>query len=53
MTDKQFRELVRKMRDAQKQYFKYRLKSMLDYSRKIEREVDAELKNDEPNLFRP
>lgn len=53
MDDKAFRELVRRMREAQKEYFKYRLKSMLDYSRKIEREVDAELRSGEPNLFQP
>ena len=51
MTDKQFREQVRRMRAAQKEYFQYRLKSSLDYSRKLEREVDAELRKSEPALF--
>ncbi len=51
MTDKEFRDLVRRMRAAQKDYFRTRHKSYLDYSRRLEKQVDAELRNDTPNLF--
>ena len=51
MSDKDFRELVRKMREAQKNYFRTRHKGYLDYSRRLEKQVDAELMNDTPKLF--
>ena len=51
MTDKDFRELVRRMREAQQNYFRTRHKTYLDYSRSLEKQVDAELRNDTPNLF--
>lgn len=51
MDDKAFRELVRKMREAQQNYFRTRHKGYLDYSRKLEKQVDAELSNDAPKLF--
>lgn len=51
MDDKAFRELVRKMREAQQNYFRTRHKGYLDYSRSLEKQVDAELRNDTPKLF--
>lgn len=51
MKDKDFRDLVRKMREAQKNYFRTRHKGYLDYSRKLEKQVDAELGDNQPNLF--
>lgn len=51
MDDKDFRELVRRMREAQKNYFRTRHKGYLDYSRSLEKQVDAELTNDTPKLF--
>ena len=53
MTDKDFRELVRRMREAQQNYFRTRHKTYLDYSRSLEKQVDAELRVGEPNLFQP
>ena len=44
-------ELVRRMRQAQKNYFRTRHKSYLDYSRDLEKQVDAALEEYEPNLF--
>lgn len=43
MSDKEFRDLVSKMREAQKNYFRTRHKSYLDYSRQLESRVDEEL----------
>ena len=51
MKEDDFRELVRRMREAQKNYFRTRAKSYLDYSRSFEKMVDEELKNDTPKLF--
>lgn len=51
MTEKDFRELVRRMREAQQNYFRTRRKAYLDHSRSLEKQVDAELRNDTPNLF--
>ena len=51
MDDKDFRELVRRMREAQQNYFRTRHKGYLDYSRSLEKQVDAELMNDTPKLF--
>ncbi len=51
MKEKDFRDLVRKMREAQKNYFRTRHKGYLDYSRKLEKQVDAELGDNQPNLF--
>lgn len=53
MTNKAFRELVRRMRAAQKDYFRTRQKSYLDYSRGLERQVDQALEEfgDEATLF--
>ena len=42
---------VRKMREAQQNYFRTRRKGYLDYSRSLEKQVDAELKDDTPKLF--
>lgn len=39
------------MREAQQNYFRTRQKGYLDYSRSLERQVDAELKTDIPKLF--
>jgi hypothetical protein len=43
MTDPQFKDLVYKMRQAQKSYFKNRLNKDLQESKRLEREVDNEL----------
>ncbi len=51
MTEKDFRDLVREMREAQQNYFRTRHKGYLDYSRSLEKQVDAELRNDTLNLF--
>ena len=51
MKEDDFRELVRRMREAQKNYFRTRAKSYLDYSRIIEKQVDEELTNDTPKRF--
>lgn len=51
MNNEDFRELVRRMREAQKNYFRTRAKSYLDYSRTLEKHVDEELQNDSPKLF--
>lgn len=51
MKEDDFRELVRRMREAQKNYFRTRAKSYLDYSRTLEKQVDEELQNDTPKLF--
>jgi hypothetical protein len=53
----QFRELVRDMRAAQREYFRTRSHFALQRSKELERQVDAELKADErtkpeiPTLF--
>lgn len=41
--DKEFYESVRKMRAAQKEYFKTRSKDILNESKKLEKKVDAML----------
>ena len=43
MTDKEFVELVRKMRAAQRAYFRYRAPSDLNRARTLEHKVDDEL----------
>ena len=46
------RDLVRRMRDAQKEYFKTRDKDVLRKSKDLERQVDLELQSDNnPSLF--
>ena len=45
-TEQEFRELVRKMREAQRKYFAYRTSKELSEAKKYERYVDEELKND-------
>lgn len=53
----QFRDLVRNMRAAQREYFRTRSHFVLQRSKELERQVDAELKADErtkpeiPTLF--
>ena len=53
----QFRDLVRDMRAAQREYFKTRSHFVLQRSKQLERQVDAELKADarpsreQPTLF--
>ena len=55
--DDNFRDLVRRMRDAQREYFKTRSHSSLERAKALEREVDKELRNDataetqQPTLF--
>ena len=51
---KEFIELVREMRNAQKEYFKKRTKDALNRSKELERKVDAELQsinNTQQKLF--
>lgn len=53
-TMKEFVELVREMRAAQKEYFKTRSKDVLSRSKELERKVDAELQsinNTQQKLF--
>jgi len=45
MNGEEFRDLVRRMRNAQKQYFQTRERNWLNLSKKFEREVDKELAN--------
>lgn len=52
MTPSDFRELVRRMRAAQKAYFKSRDRSVLIEAQRLEREVDATLQSgQERGLF--
>jgi hypothetical protein len=57
MTDNQFRDLVRRMREAQREYFRTRSHFVLQRSKELEKQVDAELKTDlrpepeQPTLF--
>lgn len=46
-----FIQIVREMRNAQKNYFKTRHPGFLDLSRKLEKEVDKMLSETEKNLF--
>ena len=52
---KEFIELVREMRNAQKEYFKTRDKNVLQRSKELEREVDSFLAqlviNQQTSLF--
>lgn len=53
-TMKEFIELVREMRNAQKEYFSKRSKDALNRSKELERKVDAELQsinNTQQTLF--
>ena len=43
MTDTEFRQLVARMRQAQRSYFKTRAQTFLIESRKLEAEVDREI----------
>lgn len=45
MSESNFIELVRKLRETQKEYFKTRNFSKLEESKAIEKQVDAFLKN--------
>lgn len=54
MPNNQFRDLVRDMRAAQREYFKTRSHFALQRSKELERQVDAELKaDDRPNPKQP
>lgn len=55
MKTKEFMALVKKMRQAQKDYFATRAPGYLNLSRKYEKQVDAELDAQEegPSLFDP
>lgn len=44
--EKQFRDLVRRCRAAQKAYFKSRSSDDLETSKRLEREIDRELESD-------
>ena len=44
MNAKEFYDAVVKMREAQKEYFKYRLSSDLNKSKRLEKEIDDEIK---------
>jgi hypothetical protein len=43
-TMKEFIELVREMRNAQKEYFKTRSRDLLSKSKQLEKQVDDEIK---------
>ena len=59
MTVGEFAELVEKMREAQKEYFRKRTSEMLQISKRYEKQVDEQLKarherlaqNMQPDLF--
>ena len=51
MTEADFRALVCRMRKAQRDYFRTRDRVILDESKRLEREVDAEIGSDQPSLF--
>ncbi len=53
MNDHQFRDLVRRMRQAQKEYFRTRNSGWLRLSKDLEKQVDEELKKTpgEASLF--
>ena len=59
MTVGEFAELVEKMREAQKEYFRKRTREMLRISKQYEKQVDEQLKarrerlaqNMQPDLF--
>ncbi|RTL21038.1 MAG: hypothetical protein EKK55_16865 [Rhodocyclaceae bacterium] len=44
MTPEDFRDLVRRMRAAQREYFRARDRAVLAEAQRLEREVDAELR---------
>lgn len=46
MTPAEFRALVKRMREAQKDYFRLRGRNAMDEAIRLEREVDAELASD-------
>lgn len=47
MSESQFRDLVRRMRLAQKKYFRSRNSGWLRLSKDLEKQVDDELRHDE------
>lgn len=49
MNDSQFRDLVRRMRQAQREYFKTRNSGWLRLSKDLEKQVDQELKQIDNN----
>lgn len=50
--DAEFRDLVRRMREAQTEYFQTRDRDVLSISKSLERQVDAELERGlHPGLF--
>ncbi len=51
MNDDEFRDLVRRMRKCQKDYFKTRDTTVLRESKDLERRVDAALEPPKPDLF--
>lgn len=59
MNNKEFFDLVAKMRAKQKEYFKFKNKTLLNESKALEKQVDAEIsrvndvlaKRKEPSLF--
>lgn len=44
MNAKEFYDTVKAMREAQKNYFKFRTKQFLEESKALERTIDAEIK---------
>jgi hypothetical protein len=48
MTSESFRDLVRKMRSAQKEYFKTRSRLALGAAMELEKQVDLELASEPP-----
>ena len=43
MNAKEFYDIVKAMREAQRNYFKYRTKQFLEESKALERTIDAEI----------
>ena len=49
---KYFADLVKRMRHAQQQYFRYRTKAWLELSKRLEKEVDDAIRDIfQPQLF--
>ncbi len=48
MEDKDFIELVKLMRERQREYFRTRNRTVLEESRRLEKAVDKELRRREP-----
>ena len=50
MTPKEFYDTVKAMRELQKKYFRTRIKTYMDESKVLEKQIDAEIKRVEAKL---